>query len=205
MHRATQRSLLVRLALACVACLAMVAVPARGEEPPASVPSGSDACRGPMALDVEVDALFVAGLRRLGYGQRVGDLRCGTGRRGTGMPGPWFVAVERDGIHCMRPGDALVLWRAAADHPAQVRVATGYQSTRAATWSAGRHAIELPEGLVSPGREFHVIYDGQHVSISTVAVADPPADLNALADFLHARGCVAQALGALRAAVFRRM
>jgi hypothetical protein len=144
---------------------------------------------------------MAAVLERWGYGPRV-DMRCSSHGVNFDMPGPWFVDISRSGAYCKRPQDKPVAWRSSADRAVTVRVSDGVRLTLPGTWQAGANRLALPAEFAMPGRRFIVVSDldsiGIRADITVIAIDDAPDDPIALAELLRARGCIAQAWGALR-------
>ncbi len=116
------------------------------------------------------------------------------------VPEPWLIDASRGGHHCVRQGQPVVFWRPGGERAQGLRLRIGADLWKARTkWPAGADRLATPAAMpVLDSVEYRIALDGREAT-STLHVVPSTVDaLGALAAWLHAKGCDAQAMALLR-------
>ena len=148
----------------------------------------------------------VATGQRAGTAQTAARILANTGsseRRGGAVRGPgtttetrspnlWLVDLSKSGTVCIANPDAVRVWRAGSDKPADVKISSA-SGSGTITLPAGASLAEWPKSVpVTNGTEYTVTVDGKAASKIKVATVPVPASLEDTASQLIAKGCQTQ-------------
>ncbi len=115
------------------------------------------------------------------------------------LPDPWLVDAGASGSGCLRPGHALILWRAAAQKQQTLTLMPADRSwTANATWPAGEQRLALPDLPVQEGATFLLELDGNTAAVTFHHLPDAVTATKMVGGWLLARGCDRQARALLR-------
>lgn len=124
--------------------------------------------------------------------RRGGAVRGGTATAEVRSPNLWLVDLSKPGTVCVADPNAVRVWRAGAEKPAEVKV-SGAGSSGSIALSSGMTVGEWPKSMpVRDGAEYSVALDGGAPAKIKFAVVPPPASLEDTAAALIAKGCKTQ-------------
>jgi hypothetical protein len=117
------------------------------------------------------------------------------------LPQPWLLDAVHPGSECLREGDQPVLWRPAADKPADLVVMPADRSWKAqAQWPAGEKELPVKSDMgVHGDASYFVIVNGNETPVSITTVPKALANDQMRAAWMLQKGCTPQAEALMRA------
>ena len=124
--------------------------------------------------------------------RRGGAVRGGLPTMATRSPNLWYVDLSKSGTVCVADPATVRVWRAPSDKAADVKV-SGAGASGAISLPAGATVADWPKSVpVADGAEYTIVMDGTAPAKIKFVTVPMPANLEATASQLIAKGCKTQ-------------
>ncbi len=135
-------------------------------------------------------------LTRQGGAQRVrtGAVRNDGGSGKVMSPNLWYVDISRPGTKCLVDPASVQLWRADSGKSARYTIAAAGSPSGEAAFASGAMLApwDMAKAPIADGKSYTLNGGGQPAQLTFAVLPSQPANPEALAEALIAKGCMAQ-------------